>query len=278
MSVSSAKLCMGNGRAPCGGCKQGTCSECWFRERQPQLQAEFEVAPGVTWLHVDWRPFLVSCAVCKAFDDTGGPESGRRSSYREGTSSLGRLKPNNLRLHERSVGHIDALIAMEAAGAVLSQPILVDDEQSPPAAQFKQVMGHIRRHPLGRDGVPGVAGNHKSRKMLWCIAEAHRDLKRAIWGQATGLASATLYQDARHGKLSLRFTAATDKPFCRRAGHLATMDLARDFSLDALGIQAASLGAIARLCTPRLDPPPTPRKHQSQPSSTVAWRSGCHIP
>ena len=53
----------------------------------------------------------------------------------------------------------------------------------------------------------------------------------------------------------MRFTAAGVGPLRRRSGHLATVDLAHDFSLDALGVQAGTLAAIDKLCSPRSGAP-----------------------
>ena len=81
---------------------------------------------------------------------------------------------------------------------------------------------------------PSVGGHKKCRKMLWCIAEGNRDLKRELFQPGQGvdgkpvLISTTLYQDCRKGKLSVRFTTATSKNE-KRHDHLGAVDLANDF-------------------------------------------------
>ena len=66
--------------------------------------------------------------------------------------------------------------------------------------------------------------------MLWCMAEAHRILKRRLW-LTDGTVSTTILQDARKGKLTMRFVAANSK-LIRRSGHMGTVDLASEFRLD----------------------------------------------
>ncbi|CAK0813414.1 unnamed protein product, partial [Prorocentrum cordatum] len=56
------------------------------------------------------------------------------------------------------------------------------------------------------EGVEGVAKAKKVRKMIWCLAEAHRAMKRRLW-LTDGIVSTAIFQDARKGKLTIRFTA-----------------------------------------------------------------------
>ena len=107
----------------------------------------------------------------------------------------------------------------------------------------------MRKWPLGCAGVKGVARHKKSRQMLWCVAEGHRDLKRMLWRAPATTTSTTICQDARKGKLSVRFIAANSN-IDRRAVHLGTVDLAREHSLDSTGIQEGTMAVISRFCTP----------------------------
>ena len=106
----------------------------------------------------------------------------------------------------------------------------------------------MRRAPLGSAGVSNVARAKKARKMLWCLAEGHRDLKRALWRSSAAVTSTTIFQDARKAKLSIRFNAANSN-LDRRTGHLGTVDLASDHSLDSTGIQEGTMAVIRRFCS-----------------------------
>eukprot|EP00959_Pyramimonas_sp_CCMP1952_P205459 4296725-Pyramimonas_sp.AAC.1 len=83
-----------------------------------------------------------------------------------------------------------------------------------------KVVAHLRLHPLGRDGVPGVAGRNKARQIARRVAEAWRERKRGLFLDAKGTASATIFQGARKGKLAVRFIAASPQPLRRCHGHL----------------------------------------------------------
>ena len=214
------------------------------------------------------------------------------------------LKPKSLRAHEESKRHIDALKAWRSYAASTSpSETCIQDDDAPSVAHFTRLLEHLRKHPLGKDGVFGVAREFKCRQMMWCIAEAHRDIKRDIWSEGSGFASASIFQDARHGKLSVlfflrergdlgclfrcvgvrlrcpkvRFSAAGVGPLRRRSGHLATVDLAKDFSLDALGVQAATLAAIDKFCTLRGGSPHQVKSPASSVDAALAKRVASSI-
>ena len=142
--------------SPCGECrgKDASCGACWFRPRQQQLEAQFTIADGVTWLHVKWEPFMLGCLVCGAY----GSSDGHVSSYQSCTATTReRLKPRSLRAHEDSAKHISALQAWNADSQLdrLARPEAQDE--APTAAEFTKLLDHLRKHPLGRDGVAAVA-------------------------------------------------------------------------------------------------------------------------
>ena len=113
---------------------------------------------------------------------------------------------------------------------------------------------HVRKSPLGRAGLNDVGKHKKLRKMLWCVAEGHRDMKRALWRSSASTTSTTIFQDARQGKLSIRFNMANSR-LDRGSGHLGTVDLAKEHRLDATGIQEGTMAVISRFCTPAWSPP-----------------------
>ena len=226
----------------CGECngQSSDCAACWFRPREQQLESEFTIAPGVSWLHVQWDPFRLGCLVCAAF----GSSTGQRSSYQNTmASNRERLKPRALKAHEKSVKHVRALKAQKADPRFESLDPLPDDHSSPSTAAFRKAVAHLRKHPLGQTGIAGVASKTKGRQLMWCLAEAHRDIKREIWASSSGLVSASFFQDTRHGKLSIRFTAASMSPLRRRSGHLATLVLASGVQYRLCGHQRRNFGS-----------------------------------
>ena len=167
------------------------------------------------------------------------------------------LKPRALTKHQESSRHKAAVQATLAEGNLRGLGAPGDDGSAPPAEVMAKVVAHLRLHPLGKDGVPGVAGRKKARHIAWCVAEAWREQKRRLFLDSKGVVSSTLFQDARNGKMTVRFVGASLQPLRRCSGHLGTVDLA-DFGLDSVGIQAATLAAIKRFCTPRWGAPGAP--------------------
>ena len=74
----------------------------------------------------------------------------------------------------------------------------------------------------------------------FCLAEAARASHRCFLAKASVI---TLHQDARKGRLALRF-AACNPELETRCGFFGQADLAAEFSLDSLGQRNASLMVI----------------------------------
>ncbi|CAK9091517.1 Uncharacterized protein SCF082_LOCUS43115 [Durusdinium trenchii] len=127
------------------------------------------------------------------------------------------LQPRRLTKHEESEVHRRA--------ACKHVPDL-DEALAPTSKQFKDLLQHIRTAPIGTSGISTVGGQKKCRKLLWCLAESHREAKRGLFDPGMGadqrkvIHSTTLFQDARAGRLSLRFTTASSK-LVREEGFLA---------------------------------------------------------
>jgi len=100
----------------------------------------------------------------------------------------------------------------------------------------------------------------KDCKMVWCVAKARRNIKQRMRrGQGLKATISTcIFQDGHGGKLHVRIRAASSTGACF-SGFLPDVDLAHQFSLDALGVQRATMHAIQRSCTP----------HSSLPYLTV---------
>ena len=112
----------------------------------------------------------------------------------------------------------------------------------------------MRKSPLGKAGLSDVGKDKKLRKMLWCVAEAHRDMERALWRSSASITSTTIFQDARQAKLQIRFKMANSR-LDTGSGHLGTVDLAKEHRLDSTGIQEGTMAVISRFCTPAWSPP-----------------------
>ena len=77
----------------------------------------------------------------------------------------------------------------------------------------------------------------------FCLAEAKREVLRKFLRSASVIA---VHQDARKGRLAIRFSAANSKLETMH-GFLGSADLAGEFSLDAIGIRNATLVVFGAL-------------------------------
>ena len=102
------------------------------------------------------------------------------------------LKRRSLQRHAKSARHVAAVKAMQTAGCIQGVGALEDDIAAPSTAEFAKVIEHLKKQPLGRDGVPFIAGRDKPRNMYWCVAEACRAMKRNLWLEADGLVATTI--------------------------------------------------------------------------------------
>lgn len=206
------------------------------------------------WLEM--RPFPkfgVGCSVCRQAIETGKlkgfSQAGQdwRSCSVTGYLSL---QTRRLEKHESSRDHV------RAAGSHR----LEDPCSAPRLKDFHELLAHVRKSPIGTSGISSVGGQKKCRKLLWCVAEARRESKRAIFQSADGagaengkfLCSTTLFQDARRGSLSLRFTAANSK-LERLEGSFGVADLGE--KLDSVGIMHATMAVLQNFSTRYLSPP-----------------------
>ena len=234
----SRALCMHDRAAD----ETGKCSQCFFERNESRLLDEFP------WLERQGSSF--GCSACRQFykgkpllaHAHGG--AWRETAIRAHTA----LQPRALQKHADSQEH-------QAA----TEQVTDADHRSPSYQDFHKVLAHLRKETVGRAGVSGVAGHKKTRRMAWCLAEASRRQKHELWRSGSGadglpiLASATLFQDARAGKLSIRFTAA-NSAMQKRSGHMYTVDL-KDFSTDSIGLMKATMFALKAFCALGLHPP-----------------------
>ena len=145
---------------------QASCS-AWLKARQSELEEQFTAAPGVTWLQFSEEG--IGCSVCAAF----GSGLGKASPFQAcSITQHSALRLHRLKRHAKSRRHVAAVKAMlEQTGMPSFMDVAAD---APPVKEFAKVVAHIRKHPLGREGVPGIAGRNKARIMAWCVADLGR--------------------------------------------------------------------------------------------------------
>ena len=212
------------------------CSRCDFAEAKSGILqcAELSLVPGLatagTWLesiedqHGSWN---LRCVLCNKY--------------------LSENRPRQLRRHGQSLQH-KRLIQNSNLLACAQ-----DGFRAPSAENFQALLDHVRKSPLGQDVEleQNVGSRHKQRKMLWCLAEASRIVQREFLMQCKSMA---VYQDARKTFLLDRWSAS-DAKLNYRFGHLWGTKLLDCHSLDASGLQQATLDGLRNMCTARMAPP-----------------------
>ena len=167
-----------------------------------------------------------------------------------GITAYSSLQVRSLLKHQNSETH-------ESATGMKSD---LDSCRAPSKSDFQSLLNHVKKNTVGRDGISSVGGHKKCRKMMWCLAEANRQKKRHHFRAGKGVdgndfqSSTTIYQDCRKGKLQVRFTSASSR-LEKIDGHVGTVDLAKNFSLDAIGIMQGTMFALERFCIGWMNPP-----------------------
>ena len=213
-----------------------------------ELQIDFP------WLVCQFDPdFRVGCKLCHALKSRGRAEGvsepKRLDFVLSSSTNLKALRASTLKRHEQSAYHQQAL-QLHGTG-------VVEAKSHPPAAQFTELIRLLKVEKkicFGRSGVSGIGWQKKCRQMVWCLGEASRDEKRAMWSHGKDekfLVSTTLMQDCRSGKLRVRYRAANSRLEIR-SGYLGTLNVAHDFSLDSAGLQAATMKVLENFATSRL--------------------------
>ena len=236
-------------------CAGSRCPKCYLSRNWGQLSLRFP------WLYANAKPFGAGCNVCKG---RASFAKSRGDAWAHATvDQYNSLQPRRLDKHEQS--------KQLALGN--HRPDL--EQSAPDEHQMKVVLEHVQKHPIGVDGIKSVGGQKKVRKIVWCLAESHRQIKRCLWRAGLGadqqpvVQSTTLFQDTRKGRLSLRFTMGSSN-IERGAGHFATVDIAEN--LDAMGIMQGTMKALTQFCTPFESPPHYERPHTPQVDSNLLDR------
>ena len=244
-------------------CCAARCAACYWDRNAQALLDQFP------WLEVlSEEPLSMGCSVCrskygdakKALCQGGGWRAGLISGY---TS----LQPRALQKHADSSEHLLAVGEdpdLQGAGA-------------PHEDSFAQLLKHCQLSVIGRSGLASVGGQKKCRKMIWCLAEGYRMIKRQHWRDGQGvdnkplLTSTTLFQDARKGQLCVRFSTA-NSAVEQMSGHMWTVDAAKEFSLDSVGVASATKAAVRLFCTPCAHPPHYEKPHEASVDTALLAR------
>ena len=244
-------------------CGERRCAACHYARNRDKIAMEFP------WVELrSENPFSVGCSICrKAYCsvDSEGMSCGTKKAKdslkwrRGGVTEYSSFQSRRLAKHESSLEHV------KASGRNLPD---VHPGAAPTSKQCLELLRHARKAPIGAEGLSTVGGQKKCRKLLWCLAEAHRDMNRALFRSGAAadgsrtFHSTSIYQDARRGHLALRFQTAHSG---LQIGHglFGVADLARDFSMDALGIVKGTMAIIRGFCTLCQHPPHLERTHEA---------------
>jgi len=124
---------------------------------------------------------------------------------------------------------------------------IVSGRVVPSAAVIKKVRQAVREGwGLGDEGIDGVGGRLKVKKIKFVLAEACREIMREFLKEAEAM---SLHQDVRAGYLMLRFQAS-DVDMNKMLGLLGIADIAKEFRPSANGIKDATHVLLDRFWTP----------------------------
>ena len=197
-------------KGPCLPCKGNFCNalqraRCKFHRCKDKWEKELLVdpdEPGLgSWL-TEENPgngrdhWGAGCLICKA------PTASKKSQWAKCTvRTTAFLQIQNLRVHGHSTNHKDAL------AKVFGGTSSVDARLSPSMQEFKDVlsMRSVPGNSLRSADIEGME-RKKIPRLMFCLAEAHRRLEREFLLKA---ASIVLHQDARAGRLLIRYSACS---------------------------------------------------------------------
>ena len=149
--------------------------------------------------------------------------------------------------HSRTKSHCRAVVKWAGRDPdALGVPV----DLAPTREEFQTVLSLTRKGQLP-EHLPNVGHRKKLRRMKWCLAEARRMVKRQYLKSSRVV---SLHQDARKGRLAVRFTCCGPK-LKPKVGFLGSASLTSKFSTDAGGIKQAIVHIVHEFCTPLRRPP-----------------------
>lgn len=220
-------------------CHLRNCGHCYYTKNKQKWIGK---CPWLEGRSKDGR-FGLGCTVCAAAKGVSTVWS-RFEVFPKPTGQMYML--SNLLRHCTQKKH------RAAAGQADAGMTIVNGITVPARSDFKEVMKALfKRQGFGANGITGVGGYKKVRKLKYCCAEATRILARDQLRSALTMA---LHQDVRKARLLVRYTACNAKLEVF-SGALGQIKLPKQFSLDADGIKAGTLDVIKTFCLERCKPP-----------------------
>lgn len=131
--------------------------------------------------------------------------------------------------------------------------VCISGHTPPPHAHFEEIFAAVRQGRCsGKNGLKGVGGEKKVRKMKWALAESLRVLARRKLVRAQTI---SIHQDGRGGRLAIRYRCC-DGDLKIGSGVLGQVDLcSTSKDLGAIGIAEGTMLILRKLATKRQCPP-----------------------
>ena len=236
-------------------CNARSCVRCMWARQKHRWQRDFlqdASRPGSQ----SWIPpalgtdgvLRFGCAACKL--------AGASTAFATCNITPKIIQQSTWVHHEATEVHKKAIAKIK--GVTVEDPEL---RVAPSAENFLALLKLIRANKsCTYNTLIDIGKRKKLRRMTWCLAEARRSMYR---DQILKAVSSNLHQDSRKGRLAIRFQCCGNA-LSPTAGVLGTANIAKDYSLDARGLQRATIAIIQQFATPKLDPPNAPPDHAAQ--------------
>ena len=183
--------------------------------------------PTWLWFKVDKTRFSWVCLFC----------GGDRKSVRI----------CNIREHHNSLSH------RQAVERKLGMPINDAGRfNHPPIEVWKELLAAFQKGgtlAAGFDLPSGRVCREKALELLWCMSEAHDDVKREMLEESEVIC---IFKDERHGRLHIRFRCIGEQPH----PYADYLGQSKGHSPDAIGLATATADVFRRSCTSRANAPP----------------------
>ena len=187
--------------------------------------------PTWLWFKVDKTCFSWLCLFC----DTS-TEVHRKS-----------VRISNIRDHHNSLSH------RQAVERKLGMPINNAGRfNHPPIEVWKELLAAFQKGgtlAAGFDLPSGRVCREKALELLWCMSEAHDDVKREMLEDSEVIC---IFKDERHGRLHIRFRCIGEQPH----PYADYLGQSKGHSPDAIGLATATADVFRRICTSRAMAPP----------------------
>ena len=125
-----------------------------------------------------------------------------------------------------------------------THPEVAVDGIASPIEDFRHLLQNIKQRKLKKSETYGK--RKKLRKMMYCIAEAHRRYKHSVFATTS---QASIMQDGASGKLFARFSCCDNK-LQRYGGHLGIYDLVTQHkTADSVAVAQSMVSIVTQACT-----------------------------